>query len=241
MPMHDWTRVRANRFHHFHQDWMIEIARALNRGLLPDGFLALADQKAGGPIPDVITLSLPNRLDTGPAPGVAVAEAPPRAAVVARSDAAIYAGKATRLSVHHPDGSVVAIIEIVSPGNKDSRHALKTFVRKADGLLRNGIHLLIVDPFPPSPRDPNGIHGLIWERIKDEPFALPPGKPLTVAAYSAGTTLTAYVEPVGVGDPLPDLPIFLTPDRYVSCPLSATYESSWDAYPAALKGPLTAP
>ena len=35
MPIHDWTRVRANRFHHFHQDWTVEITRSLNRGVLP--------------------------------------------------------------------------------------------------------------------------------------------------------------------------------------------------------------
>jgi hypothetical protein len=25
MPIHDWTRVSAGIFHHFHQDWTIEI------------------------------------------------------------------------------------------------------------------------------------------------------------------------------------------------------------------------
>ncbi len=35
MPIHDWTRVPAGLFHHFHQDWSIEIARTLNRGRLP--------------------------------------------------------------------------------------------------------------------------------------------------------------------------------------------------------------
>ena len=29
MPVHDWTRVAAGIFHHFHHDWITEIARAL--------------------------------------------------------------------------------------------------------------------------------------------------------------------------------------------------------------------
>jgi hypothetical protein len=36
MPMHDWTRVDAGIFHAFHHDWITELGRALNGGLLPD-------------------------------------------------------------------------------------------------------------------------------------------------------------------------------------------------------------
>lgn len=42
-------------------------------------------------------------------------------------------------------------------------------------------------------------------------------------SYAAGAEKVAYVEPVGVGDALPDMPLFLTPDRYVPCPLEAAY------------------
>jgi hypothetical protein len=136
---------------------------------------------------------------------------------------------------------VVAVIEIVSPGNKDSKHAVRSFARKAVEFLHAGIHLLIVDLFPPSKRDPQGVHKLIWDRIKDEPFELPPDKPLTLAAYSAGVVITGYIEPVGVGDVLPDMPVFLTADRYVPCPLEATYQASWDVFPKALKAPLLDP
>ena len=47
--------------------------------------------------------------------------------------------------------------------------------------------------------------------------------------------------PVAVGDRLPDMPIFLTPDHYVPCPLEATYQVTWGVFPAALKGPLELP
>lgn len=155
-----------------------------------------------------------------------------------QAETAIYARKANRVTIRHPDGDVVAIIEIVSPGNKDSKHAVRSFVRKAVDLLLAGVHLLVVDLFPPSKRNPQGIHKLIWDRIKDEDFTLPPDKPLTLAAYSAGGTITAYVEPIGVGDLMQDMPIFLNVDRYIPCPLEATYRASWEAFPKALKTAL---
>ena len=54
MPLHDWTRVPSGLFHHFHQDWSIEITRALNRGRLPKGLSALVERRAGVKEPDVL-------------------------------------------------------------------------------------------------------------------------------------------------------------------------------------------
>jgi len=49
----------------------------------------------------------------------------------------------------------------------------------------------------------------------------------------------AYVEPVAVGQPLPDMPLFLKPEFYVPAPLEETYRTTWDDFfPAALKGLL---
>ena len=59
MPIHDWTRVNAGIFHHFHHGWIEEIARGLNSGLLPADYYALAEQIAGGFGPDVLTLERP--------------------------------------------------------------------------------------------------------------------------------------------------------------------------------------
>lgn len=241
MPIHDWTRVRANRFHHFHQTWTPTLAAALNAGLLPPGFFAMAEQITGGPEADVVALELTPPAGLPSSTDLAVEVAPPTARIVTRSEAATYARKANRITVRHPDGDVVSIIEIVSPGNKDSRHAIRAFARKAVEFIQAGIHLLIVDLFPPSRRDPQGIHKVIWDRIRDEPFALPPDKPLTLAAYSAGSEVIAYVEPVAVGDVLPDMAIFLTANHHVPCPLEATYQAAWSVFPAVLKGPLEGP
>ena len=241
MPIHDWRRVRANRFHHFHQTWTPLIAASLNAGLLPPDYVAMAEQITGGPEPDVVTLSLPFHPGDGLTGGVTVLESPPKVRVNVQAEAFRYVQKANRIGIHHPDGEVVAIIELISPGNKDSRHAIRSFARKAAEFLMAGVNLLIVDLFPPSKRDPQGIHKLIWDRFKDEPYELPQGQPFTLASYSAGGILTAYVENVGVGAFLPDMPLFLTADRYIPCPLQSTYQAAWDVFPKALKAPLEAP
>jgi hypothetical protein len=62
MPVHDWTRVDAELFHHFHQGWTIELSNALNAGTLPRDYFALVEQRVQGPIPDVLTLELSLRL-----------------------------------------------------------------------------------------------------------------------------------------------------------------------------------
>jgi hypothetical protein len=236
MPIHDWTRVPSGLFHHFHQDWSIEIARALNRGLLTNGYYALIEQKVDGPEPDVIAVETKKRDEA--APGAPTAPlAPPKTAMTARiaSDAVRYARKANRISIRHPLGEVVTVIEIVSPGNKDSRNSLRSIVEKAVAFLRGGIHLLIVDLFPPSDRDPQGIHKAIWDEFADEPFALPAGKRLTLVAYQTGDGITAHIEPLGVGDPMPDMPLFLAPGAHVLVPLEATYAATWAACPEPIR------
>ena len=236
MPIHDWTRVEAGDFHHFHQAWVVYLTNALNSGLLPPEYMAMTEQVTGRPIPDVVALHVrPSTTTADSGGGVAVASAPPTARVIAKFERINYAKRADRVVIRHGRGRVVAVIEVVSPGNKESKNALRTFVEKAADILNQGVNLLVVDLFPPTVRDPQGIHKAIWDEFGDEPFELPPGKPLTVAAYLGGDFPTAYVEPVGVGDPLPALPIFLSETRYIPAPLEATYLQAWQVYPALLK------
>jgi hypothetical protein len=217
MPVHDWTRVDAGLFHAFHQGWVCALADVFNTGGLPPGYFALIQPSVVGSLPGMWPL------------------------VVEGSEAESYAHRANQVSVRHERGRVAAVIEIVSPGNKDSRRALTAFVHKLADLIGAGVHLLIVDPFPPGPHDPHGIHKAIWDEIVEAEFELPPDKPLTLAAYQASPSLVAYVEPIGVGDVLPDMPLFLEPKVYVPAPLEATYQTTWNAFPAALKPLLEGP
>jgi len=244
MPVHDWTRVEAGIFHHFHHEWISEIARALNRGLLSPPYYALAEQIASGREPDVLTLKGPTaggEPEANPPGTVSLAAAPPKVHFRARAEIDIYASKAKAVVIRHVSGhQVIAVVEIVSPRNKKSRHGIRAFVEKAADLLRSGVHLLIVDLFPPGPRDPQGIQKLIWDEFLDNNFVLPPGKPLSVGAYVGGACQETLIEPVALHAPLPAMPIFLTPDDYVMAPLEATYQSAWEAVPAFWQNVLTA-
>jgi uncharacterized protein DUF4058 len=243
MPIHDWTRVDAGLFHNFHQRWISALCDAFNTGGLPSDYFALSEQSIRGPIPDVLTLQLSSAGDKpdSPSPGMAVATAPPRTRHVSRNEVDTYARRADRITVRHRHGHVVAVVEIVSPGNKASRNELRAFVEKTAELIRQNVHLLVIDLFPPSQRDPQGIHKAIWDEFVEEDFVLPAEKPLTLVAYDAGPPRVAYVEPVAVGDVLPTMPLFLKPEFYVTAPLEATYQAAWDVFPVALKGLLQAP
>jgi hypothetical protein len=56
MPVHDWKRVDAGIFHDFHTVRIGQLRTALNSGLLPKGYYALAEQHASRSIADVLTL-----------------------------------------------------------------------------------------------------------------------------------------------------------------------------------------
>lgn len=237
--MHDWTKATAGTYHFFHQRWISALADALNLGGLPPGYFAMSERRAAGWEPDVLTLARPFPDAPSEPATVATMAPPPRARFVVESDVRNHARRADQLSIRVEEGEVVAVIEIVSPGNKDSREDVDSFVRKAVEFLDRGVHLVIVDPFPPGPRDPEGLHKVIWDEVQENSFAFPDDKPLTIVSYRAGETIVGHVEPIAVGDPLPEVPLFLsTAGRYVPCPLEASYQATWAVFPTALKTAL---
>lgn len=235
MPIHDWTRVPAGLFHDFHQSWSIRIKDALNAGRLPKGLSALVEQRAGVKEADVLAVEARSRTQPlGLEDGGVLTLEPPSAQIVRRTTNEAYARRANRIVVKHHLGRTIAVIEIVSPGNKDNRAALRDFVDKSVDFLQRGIHLVIVDLFPPTPRDPDGMHKAIWDQFVEEPFPLQPGRDRLVVSYESGDE-KAYVEPLGVGDILPEAQLFLVGGMHVKVPLEATYQATWDATPEEMR------
>src|SRR5260370_19526193 len=104
MPVHNWTRVEAGIFHSFHVTWIGDLARALNRGLLPPEYYALAEQITAGREPDVLTLKGPAKggePEVNPPGAVALAVATPSVHFRARAEVDIYATKAKAIVVRH--------------------------------------------------------------------------------------------------------------------------------------------
>ena len=238
MPVHDWSRVEDGIFHDFHHEWISAVKHVLNDGVLPPTHYALADQVVGPGHPDVIGLQWvrPPAPATNGHPGLT-----PGGVAVAAEPVARFRDVATpprpprrrkRVAIRHISGDrVVALVEIVSPGNKATRDEFRAFADKLAEYVGGGIHVLVLDLLPPRRKDPNGIHPLIWRRFKKSKFELPPGKPFALAGYAADEVPRAYVEAVGVGDPLPDMPLFLTPKEHVKVPLERAYQAAWARVP----------
>lgn len=240
MPIHDWSRVDANVYHHFHQRWTIAICDALNAGLLPSGFSALVEQHAGGREPDVLALERRPRRDRPlrPAGGTLLADPPKTRHVIPLEYRLALRGN--RIAVRHRLGDVVCVIEVDSPGDKHSKIAFAEFLEEAVGFLRHRVHLLILDLFPPTARDPHGLPQAILEEIGDTTVEWLPDKPLSLSAFQAGTGMTefgttAFIEPVAVGDAMTDMPAYLDADQYVPVPLEATYQAAWASCPADMR------
>jgi hypothetical protein len=244
MPIHDWSRVFDGAFHDFHHVWIGELRNALNEGILPPDYYAMAEQVARPTVPDVLTLQTTNgfggKWSGEPISGAtAVATAPPQVRDRESIEHEVYARRQKSVIIHHvSDDRIVAVIEILSSSNKSSKQEFRTFVTKVLNALELGHHLLLVDLHPPTQRDPSGIHTVIWEEIGGQPKPAPPEEPLSLVAYDAGPPLTAYLEPVGVGEPLIDMPLFLAPGWYVNVPLEATYQTAWRGVPLRFRAVL---
>jgi hypothetical protein len=239
MPMHDWRRVTAGTFHDFHNSWITHLKEALNAGLLPQPYYALGEQRAGEIGPDVLALREVGK-NQSPDAGtendgmVAVAEAPPRVHLSqeASLEAAYYLAKRRTLVIRHVSGDhIVALVEIVSPANKHNHAAIEDFIAKVMSALKAGIHVMVIDPFPPTRHDPQGLHGLLWEELGELPYEPPADRPLGMVSYCAKSPITAYIEPTRVGSPLTEMPLFLTKTHYVRTPLEATYMQAWAGVP----------
>jgi hypothetical protein len=163
-----------------------------------------------------------------------VAEAPPRVRRVQTVEPAALARRRS-LAIRHVSGHrLVALLEIVSLANKDRPSHVEEFAAKAVDALDVGVHVLVVDLFPPGPHGPQGVHGVVRQRLdqSDEPYDLPADEPFTLASYVAGPQVKIYLEHLAVGVPLPEMPLFLRPDRYVNVPLEATYQAAYRGMPA---------
>src|SRR5262249_23647778 len=144
MPVHDWSRIDANIFHHFHQRWTMAICDGLNAGLLPPGYSALVEQHAAGVVPDVLTVQRRTRPNKATIATGGVLTTTPKTRFVRQVKAAL-AARGNRIVIRHLLGDVVCVVELVSPGNKSSRAALRAFVEKTNDFLQRGVHLLVID------------------------------------------------------------------------------------------------
>jgi len=205
-------------------------------------------EQIGGDLgaPDVLTLQANNQqpdAERSLSGTATLTESPPVVHVRATIKRDSYSRLQRSLVVRHTsDDRIVAMIEILSAGNKSSRHAMRSLLDKAVAALDSGIHLLLVDVHPPGPRDLHGVHRELLNEISTEEvgteeigraeYMLASARPLTVAAYIGGAVVEAFVEHFAVGEPIPQMPLFLTRENYIRVPLESAYVAAWDDVPA---------
>ena len=239
MPLHDWTRVDHERYHDFHNQWITHITAALNGGMLPGDFEAVSestvnisrddpDEDDGHRFPDVGTLRFDDAgygEEVGTA--VAVAEAPPRVAVELAIDHA--APRQKRVLIRRNGGDLVAAIEVASNSNLRTLDARRDLAKKCRELLLGGVHACVFDPFPVGGRRPT-VEELTVGEVVDEWSEVRETDQGLAASYVSGgpgRMRKAYLQPLTVGQPLPEMPVFLTSGTYVSLPLEPTYANAF--------------
>ncbi len=226
MPLHDWTRVPDNVFHDLHTSWSVILKRTLNQRLLPEGYLARTEEYAGPYQTDVLTLEVGAGLATpreeAVAPEPTATIAPPRFATRRQRRVTVFSAA---------DERRVAVIEVVSPGNKDSQARAGWFEAKLGDYLAAGLHLALIDLLPATGPAP-GIAAAVARELGAAEAVPAEGR----AATSFERRLTpdevrVYHRGLVLGSGLPPLPLFLEPGLHVELPLEETYDEAVASLP----------
>jgi hypothetical protein len=125
--------------------------------------------------------------------------------------------------------TLVAAIELVSPGNKDRPEARRAFTAKCASYLQQGIGLVIVDIV--SERLANLHNELIRFMEPPEGFAMAGAPPLYAVAYrpsrrETGDQIEMWPVPLAIGRALPVMPLALRGVATVPVDLEATYTTA---------------
>ncbi|ETX04157.1 DUF4058 family protein [Candidatus Entotheonella palauensis] len=229
MPLHHWPNARVP-WRSFHNHWIVRLVEYLNADVLPSGFQARPTELIIGIEPDLLRLQDSDQPETdrqissqstlGEATTTAVLPPPAERPMVG-----IYSAYDTN--------RIVAVIELVSPGNKDGPEAVKHFVEKALFLLQEGVHVMVIDVIR-LPRQ--AMRRPILKRLglNDEGDS----HQIWVSSYCSlpdsepqpHLKVREWAHTVDVNASLPDLPLFLRTDQqWVMVDLESTYQATLQA------------
>jgi hypothetical protein len=237
MPLRDHFRPPLDRiapWEGFHGGWPMVIVQQL-RKLLPVGFVASPRVHLGSQIEiDVAAferdadpmVSADGAGDGGVATAVWAPAAPSVAVEAPLPD---YDEYEVRVFDVRTDRRLVAAIEIVSPANKDRPESRNAFVGKCAALLQQGVAVSIVDLV--TVRHFN-LYAELMAFIGQSDPTLGDPPPSLYAASCRWTVkdkrpwLEAWSNRLVVGQPLPTLPLWLSPTRVIPLDLEPGYEQT---------------
>ena len=231
MPLRDHFRSPVNDTHSWdevHGQWPGEIVRDLTT-ILPAGFRAAPKVHLGAPFEvDVSTYDLDSRNPDSATADADTATLTPTLTVEA--DLTEQDEYEVRIYDIDRGRQLVATLEIVSPSNKDRPKAREAFIRKVASLLQQGVSVSLVDLV--SVRQANLYAELLTLLGQSDPALAPTPPPLYAVTLRSRKPpkrrplLDAWFYPMTVGQPLPTLPIWLSPDLRVMLPLETSYQET---------------
>jgi hypothetical protein len=254
MPLKNHAKLRSiDQWNSFHSMWIGKLAERLNLGPLPIRFEAKPSLKVGtnaeidvGTVEESVSLFAgmngyhPGDDNGG---GTAVAAEPivyaPPAPAITAEDVTFTDTDLFEVQVFSDDGwKLVAAVELVSPANKDRVDTVRTFTVKAASYLQAGVSLVVVDVVAGRSAE---LHNELCDLL-DLPVAArwgsrsgfsvvsyrtrqDPKRPTPLTKYGK-VALDVWPHAVGYGDPLPTVPLWLTPSLAVPLELEPTYTST---------------
>src|SRR5262245_17830971 len=235
MPLFDHFRPPLYPHHHwesFHSNWATRIADGI-AALLPDDYQVEEHTHAGvGFEIDVAAYqdqTAPPKTSAAPALATLLAPtyAPP--APDRTIPAAFPETFEVRVFNTIAGLTLVGVIELVSPANKDRPAERLAFATKCASYLAQGVSLIVMDVV--TNRYAN-LHNEIV-RIMEAPadLAFPADVNLYATAYrpalrGENEELDVWVRRLALGDPLPTMPLRLTGDLFVPVDFEAAYQEA---------------
>jgi hypothetical protein len=221
-PLHRWES--------FHTRWATAIADTLDR-TLPRRFFAEVQTHLGTQVEaDVAEFEGPpdpeeEQSPDGAAGGVAVQTyAPPVATMVL--PALFPDDLEVQVRDARDDARLVAVVELVSPRNKDRPEARRAFAAKCAAYLQRGIGVIAVDTV--TTRQANMHNELVRLLELEDRFRMAAEAPLAAVAYrparrGATDEIDVWAVALALGGALPVLPLALLRHRAIPLDLEATY------------------
>ena len=239
MPFRDHFRPPVSRqvsWEEIHGQWPARIVMHL-REVLPKGFVSGPKVHSGSQIEiDIATYErddAPSGFSaSGDDGGVATVTwivAEPSVAV--ETEIPDYDEYEVRIYDATRDRTLVAAIELVSPANKGRPEKRNAFVGKCAALLQKGVAVSIVDVVTTRPFN---LYAELMAFLGQSDPTLGAEPPATYAASCRWipkgnrAVLETWSNTLTVGQPLPTLPLWLTPVRVVPLNLELSYEKACD-------------
>lgn len=243
MPLYDHFHRPISEIHEwesFHNRWSVAIADDLNRRL-PKRFLASAPQHLGPFVSAGVAELELIQPDAGePRNGTPGAEVDDGGGVALAVEKIVYTPPATALSMPaaFPDeyrvevrdtfraSRLLAVIELVSLGNKDDDESREAFAGKCLSYLAKGIGLVVIDIV--TERLANLHNWLVKLAKHDAKFEMVNNPPIYISAYrpihrNKTDTIDLWTWPLAIGSGLPIVPLALKGVGPIPLNLETTY------------------